>query len=1124
MLSTKRTFLTSIISLALCLSMFLGTTFAWFTDSVSSIGNIIASGKLDISMHWSDKLLDADSDQWQNADGTPVFNYNNWEPGYTEVRYIKVANEGTLNLKWTLSIQADGKVTDLSDVIDVYYFNPATTVTKDTVKNGTSSGSLTDVLANNSGVAGALTPGQSNIIAIAFHMDEYAGNEYQDMSLCEAGFSLKLIAIQATGEFDSFDDQYDADAEWPYVAIKYSESEDISDKIDTTTGSLTEDVTIGETTDDQYAEIPSDVKLADGADKLTLSVNSMEAPTQDVPVESGESVKSVDVHIEGLAEDNTTPVTVTLKQLFKPGLNTTSVKMYHVENGTPVAMTLVANPTNHNEFSYDPATGDVVMTVATFSEYEIITDNKNLWEGEFDYSWYVGKSSPYTITTADQLAGFGRIVDGTADGIVADTFEGKVVKLGADIDLAGGHSLNPIGSGYVNGTNNSGGSEGRSFMGTFDGGKYDAEGKLIGVHTIRYLYQNGWDIGLSYCNLGGGLFGSVCNATIKNLNMLDAEIVMECVEQGVIAGLAQGNCIFENIAISNCSVANYQKATGGVVGEVSWGIGDAKEFTHTFRNVRIDNKTVVGSLWGDFDAPVGGVIGARWDDSNRTKVVMENVEVACRLDVYNDVTSTYQWYAYRRAGMLIGNTEQAEGRTATADFLTCSGVKVCYGDWTDYHYCCFSNYNSSWPWVRVEAGENCNACSNPRYGVPTFDGVKVTEDYTKHPHVTGDKCMELIPFGQLYGGGQGVYGGGQTEDYVSTHEGVEIVKYVYTITYINDYQVLYVDYVDAARAAQGVTVGNESAKKIVVEWAKNNIGEEGKDFVFEGKWMNAGSTIVQNIEKNNDKDITLYPYFNSPHTARFVDQKGNVLAWMMFHEGNLDELDDLAVNAEAHLPDPGKNFEFDYWEVNANGTKVQYNKNNFANYNYDVTIYPVYKYTGNLKLTPVDEGNDGTIDYYKVEAVEKLDEEQTIPGNVNGVPVKVIEKLYENDSSWDFGAGVKTVIIEEGVEELVHNSLGYTNDLSTVYLPSTLKILGKNAFSRNLWYNVFGDKDTKKLTIVYNGTQADWDALVATSDAKWANGLKEGTTIVCTDGTYTATSVNYETSNHKWTWTPNPTN
>ena len=49
--------------------------------------------------------------------------------------------------------------------------------------------------------------------------------------------------------------------------------------------------------------------------------------------------------------------------------------------------------------------------------------------------------------------------------------------------------------------------------------------------------------------------------------------------------------------------------------------------THTFSNIYVDSETVVGSLWGDFDAPVGGVIGGYWDDSNKTEVIMKNVNL-----------------------------------------------------------------------------------------------------------------------------------------------------------------------------------------------------------------------------------------------------------------------------------------------------------------------------------------------------------------------------------------------------------------------------------------------------------------------------------------------------------------
>ena len=45
---TRRALLLSALSLLLCMSMLVGTTFAWFTDSVTSGRNMIAAGNLDV--------------------------------------------------------------------------------------------------------------------------------------------------------------------------------------------------------------------------------------------------------------------------------------------------------------------------------------------------------------------------------------------------------------------------------------------------------------------------------------------------------------------------------------------------------------------------------------------------------------------------------------------------------------------------------------------------------------------------------------------------------------------------------------------------------------------------------------------------------------------------------------------------------------------------------------------------------------------------------------------------------------------------------------------------------------------------------------------------------------------
>ena len=77
MKSTKKSLMTSVVALLLCFSMLLGTTYAWFTDRVANEGNIVQTGNLNAEMYWSDTLLAADSNAWQNADGVPIFTYDN---------------------------------------------------------------------------------------------------------------------------------------------------------------------------------------------------------------------------------------------------------------------------------------------------------------------------------------------------------------------------------------------------------------------------------------------------------------------------------------------------------------------------------------------------------------------------------------------------------------------------------------------------------------------------------------------------------------------------------------------------------------------------------------------------------------------------------------------------------------------------------------------------------------------------------------------------------------------------------------------------------------------------------------------------------------------------------------
>lgn len=381
--------------------------------------------------------------------------------------------------------------------------------------------------------------------------------------------------------------------------------------------------------------------------------------------------------------------------------------------------------------------GDSNINLASWFGGVIAEHSADVWDGTSDTTWYNDTDTEFIIETAEELAGFGELVDG------GNTFEGKTVKLGADLDLkhvADGAdsptSFDPIGYGYD-----------IVFRGTFDGQN----------HTISNLYQNGWSLGYDYSTEGGGLFASVVDATIKNLNIDQAEVVMECVDMGIVVGYSYGDCTYENITVTDSTIANYQRYTGGVVGEVNG--------KQTFKNVDVKD-TVISSLWGDFDCSLGGIIGGKYGEA---EIIMEDCDVAAELNAYNDVTSSYQWYAYRRAGMLIGNTEETEtidGRTvATASYLTAKNCTVTYEDWANYTYCEFAG--TSWPYVRVQAGYSSDAYSNPRYGVATdANGNKAVDD--SHVHNEGEDHNILLAFDQLFGGGQGVYG-------TSTYDGVTVV-------------------------------------------------------------------------------------------------------------------------------------------------------------------------------------------------------------------------------------------------------------------------------------------------------------------------------------------------------------
>ncbi len=219
--STKRALIASVLMLALCFTALVGTTFAWFTDSATSSGNKIISGSLKVDLEILDK-----EDGWTSIkeSSDPIFNYDKWEPGYVDVKLLKVENEGTLALKWKAKFVSAEELSALANVIDVYVnaygvvadaqADSITYPDTRTLDGYTYAGTVADFVNEiETATTGELLAGESAYLGIALKMREDAGNEYQDMSLGGA-FDIQILATQLAAEEDSFDDQYDADAKY----------------------------------------------------------------------------------------------------------------------------------------------------------------------------------------------------------------------------------------------------------------------------------------------------------------------------------------------------------------------------------------------------------------------------------------------------------------------------------------------------------------------------------------------------------------------------------------------------------------------------------------------------------------------------------------------------------------------------------------------------------------------------------------------------------------------------------------------------------------------------------------------------------------------------------------------
>ncbi|MBR5791406.1 MAG: SipW-dependent-type signal peptide-containing protein, partial [Phascolarctobacterium sp.] len=220
--ATKRALLSSALALVVCVSMLIGTTFAWFTDSVVSDKNIIKSGNLDIELeYWN-------GTEWADVEGaSDVITNNLFEPGVTEVAYLRLANAGSLALKYQLGINvvsetegvnAKGDSFKLSDYIQFGVVEGINGETKAYANREAAVAAVTDAKKISAGYskAASMTAGDELYFALVVYMPESVDNvaNHNGTDVPEIALGINVFATQYTFESDSFDEFYDGGAIW----------------------------------------------------------------------------------------------------------------------------------------------------------------------------------------------------------------------------------------------------------------------------------------------------------------------------------------------------------------------------------------------------------------------------------------------------------------------------------------------------------------------------------------------------------------------------------------------------------------------------------------------------------------------------------------------------------------------------------------------------------------------------------------------------------------------------------------------------------------------------------------------------------------------------------------------
>ena len=556
--STKRALFSAVTAMLICVAMLIGTTFAWFNDSASTAVNKIQAGTLDVQLLAEDGTsLEGQTLSWQKAAGHESEEVL-WEPGCTyKLQPIVIKNAGNLALKYKIvisGIQGDAK---LNEAIEWTINDTALSA---------------DHL---------LAAGASDTLIISGHMKESAGNEYQGLSI--DGISITVVATQDTVEYDSNNNTYDENAEYP-VVVSANVDVTADNKVATKTTVVSSQKAADDTTPLAKVTIPAGAAVVEGTNQLKLTIDEVAAPANFVAT-VGTDNRTFEVDMKGLNKEANT-------ELFKVeiyvGTGLENLILKH--NGTDMnKKDSIESVVNDQDYYYNSSTGMVTFLTKTFSPFTFVYD-KESWSKHAAESYETPVNTTdkiVTIASAEELALFAKEVNS------GNSYAGYTVNLTEDVDL-GQYAWKPIGQ------------SGKPFNGTFNGQD----------HVISNLYVKGTQKN-NIENNYHGLFGNLKSpAVVKDFTINNAT-VNGSLYVGAVAGMA-----FTGKEISGIKLTGDVRITGwwyvgGIAGNGY--INEVKNCT-----VEANPDSFVKGIDGAY---IGGIFGFRGEGAQKITNCVSNIDV-----------------------------------------------------------------------------------------------------------------------------------------------------------------------------------------------------------------------------------------------------------------------------------------------------------------------------------------------------------------------------------------------------------------------------------------------------------------------------------------------------------------